>query len=246
MELITRSLPPSSASSANSKLTQSLHDCSSPLASLKMSDLMSPLVGCDDHDLLLHPSLKQEGTIYRSTSHLGETQLQHLSISQFSEEVLYFLQLSQRKPGNSDDGTLQQEHRVLENVNPAMRGTYSVTPHHLMSPVGRNAITKTLRKPLLNHSSRGNAKNRIKRQFQLLQHHLKEQMDLPNYGTQEAILQGLSEKHPRYTGIISALPLVAKCIPDNLKKELMAKTNSDTMKLGILLIKRWSIWAASS
>jgi hypothetical protein len=207
---------------------------------------MPPLAGCNGHALLLHPSLDQEGTIYRAMSHVGKTQLQHLSVLQFSEEVLYFLQLSQSKAAHSDNGTLQQQHRVLQNANPAMTGTSSVTPNHLMRPVGRNAITKTLRKPLLNHSSRGNPTNRIKRQLQLLQHHLKEQMDLPNYGTQEAILQGLSEKHPRYTGIIRALPLVAKCFPDNLKKGLMAKTSSDTMKLGILLIKRWSIWAASS
>lgn len=246
MDRITKSPAPLSDSSANYKLAQSLHDYSSPLASHELNDLMPPLVDSNDHALLLHPSLKEEGTIYRPMSHVGKTQLQYLSISQFSEKVLYFLHLSQSKVAHSDDGTLQQQHGVLQNVNPAMTGISSVTPHHLMRPVGRNAITKTLRKPLLNHSSRGNAKNRIKRQLQLLQHHLKEQMDLPNYGTQEAILQGLSEKHPRYTGIIRALPLVAKCIPDNLKKELMAKTNSDTMKLGILLIKRWSIWAASS
>jgi hypothetical protein len=245
MECITRSPAPLSASSADYKLSQSPHDCSSPLVSLELSDLMSPLVGCNDHALQLHPSLKQEGTIYRPMSHVGKTQLQHLSILQFSEQVLYFLQLSQRKAALSDDRTLQQQHPILQNVNPATRGTSLVTPYYLMRPVGRNAITKTPRKPLLNHGSQGNAKNRIKMQFQLLHHYLKEQMDLPNYETQE-ILQGLSEKHPRYTGIVRALPWVAKCIPDNFKRELMAKTNSDTMKLGILLIKRWSIWAASS
>lgn len=244
MDRITRSPAPLSDSWANYKLAQSLHDCSSPLASLELNDLMPPLVDCNDHALLLHPSLKEEGTIYHPMSHVGKTQLQYLSISQFSEEVLYFLQLSQSKAAHSDDRTLQQQHRVLQNVNPATTGTSSVIPYYLMRPVGRNAITKTPRKPLLNHGSQGNAKNRIKMQLQLLHHHLKEQMDLPNYGTQE-ILHGLSEKHPRYTGIIRALPWVAKCIPDNLKKELRAKTNSDTMKLGILLIKRWSIWAAS-
>lgn len=245
MERITRSPAPLSASLADYKLSQSLHDCSSPLVSLELSDLMSPLVGCNDQALLLHPPLKQEGTIYRPMSHVGKAQLQHLSILQFSEEVIYFLQLSQSKSADPNDRTLQQQRPVPQNVNPAATGISSVTPYNLMRPVGRNAITKTPRKPLLNRGSQGNAKNRIKMQLHLLHHHLKEQMDLPIYGTQE-ILQGLSEKHPRYTGIIRALPWVAKCIPDNLKKELMAKTNSDTMKLGILLIKRWSIWAASS
>jgi hypothetical protein len=244
MERITRSPAPLSASSVEHRLSQSLHDCNRPPASLELIDLIPPLVGCNDDALLLHPSLKQEGTMYRPVSHVGNTPLQHLTILQFSEEILYLLQLSQSKEVYSDDRTLQQQDGVLQIVNPTTAGPSSATLSYPMRPVGRNAVTKTS-KPVHKHSSRGSAKSRIKRQLQLLQHHLKEQMDLPNYGNQEAILQGLSEKHPRYTGIIRALPLVAKCIPDNLKKELMAKTNSDTMKLGIMLIKRWSIWAAS-
>lgn len=207
---------------------------------------MPPSIGCNDNKLLLHPSLKQEGIIYRLMSHGNEPQRQHLSILQFSEEVLLFLQLSRNKAVHSDDTTSQQQCRVLQNVDPSTTGKSSITSCYPVRSVGPNAITKTRSKPIANYGFQGHAKNRIKRQLQLLQHHLKEQMDLPNYGSQEAILQGLSEKHPKYTGIVRALPLVAKCIPDNLKKEIMAKTNSDTMKLGILLIKKWGIWAASS
>ncbi|KAJ5865188.1 uncharacterized protein N7529_007104 [Penicillium soppii] len=31
---------------------------------------MPPLAGCNGHALLLHPSLNQEGTIYRAMSHV--------------------------------------------------------------------------------------------------------------------------------------------------------------------------------
>ncbi|KAJ6019406.1 hypothetical protein N7522_001473 [Penicillium canescens] len=95
------------------------------------------------------------------------------------------------------------------------------------------------------HGAQRRTRNIVKSQLQLLHHHLKEQMDLPNYETQDKILQGLSDKHPRYIGLIRAIPLVAKCIPDNLKKDLLAKSNSETMKLGIMLMKTWNIWAAS-
>jgi hypothetical protein len=120
-----------------------------------------------------------------------------------------------------------------------------MAPCSTKGPIGRGAITKTHSRTLTYRGAQRRTKNIVKSQLQLLHRYLKEQMDLPNYETQETILQGLSDKHPRYIGLIRAIPLVAKCIPDNLKKDLIAKSNSETMKLGIMLMKRWSIWAAS-
>ncbi|KAJ5593565.1 hypothetical protein N7537_010469 [Penicillium hordei] len=247
MEGTTRSQTSPTSSPADYEPSQSLHHSNTPLAAANVTDPMQSLFRCDDYSLSLHPSRKQYGTVYGPMGHVDvdEVGLQALTVAEFSKEVLYFLQLSQSKDIHSDNRKMQHPHGAHEQVNSTTTGSSPIALCYLNRPRGRNAVAKARSKAVFHNDSHGNAKNRMKRQLQVLQQHLREQMDLPNYGTQDSLLEGLSEKHPRYSGIIRALPLVAKCIPDSLKKDLVEKTNSETIKLGIMLMKRWSIWAAS-
>jgi hypothetical protein len=201
--------------------------------------------GYDGESSPLTTTRKGQGTIYHPLELPEETQLQDLSISNFSKEVLGFLHLCQKKRVQPNEIVLQRRQIALGHFDSTTIGQGPMAPCNTKRPVGRGAITKTHSKTVTYHGTQRRTKNIIKSQLQLIHHHLKEQMDLPNHETQETILQGLSDKHPRYIGLIRALPLVAKCIPDNLKKDLIAKSNSETMKLGITLMKRWSIWAMS-
>jgi hypothetical protein len=77
-----------------------------------------------------------------------------------------------------------------------------------------------------------------KAQLQFLENHVKDHNDLFIDG--EALLHSVAAAYPKYNQVIRALPMLVNLVPEELKERLMAKENVQFLKIGALLLKRWT------
>ena len=74
---------------------------------------------------------------------------------------------------------------------------------------------------------------------QQLQLHLTEQIDQSTHVTQELVLGKIAQRFPRYKSLINAIPAVAECIPEDLKKGLVVRAQSKSFQIALVLLKTW-------
>jgi hypothetical protein len=72
-----------------------------------------------------------------------------------------------------------------------------------------------------------------------LQLHLTQQIDQSTHVTQEQVLGRIAQRFPKYKSVISAIPAVAECIPEDLKKHLVVRAQSKSFKIALVLLKTW-------
>lgn len=77
-----------------------------------------------------------------------------------------------------------------------------------------------------------------KAQLRFLEDHIKDQSDLFSDG--EALLHNVATAYPKYNQIIRALPMLVSLVPEELKEKLKVKENVQFLKIGALLLKRWT------
>jgi hypothetical protein len=72
-----------------------------------------------------------------------------------------------------------------------------------------------------------------------LQLHFIEQIDQSTYITQEQVLQRIAHRFPKYQSVISAIPAMAECIPEDLRKDLVVRAQSKSFKIAFVLLQTW-------
>jgi hypothetical protein len=72
-----------------------------------------------------------------------------------------------------------------------------------------------------------------------LQVHLTEQIDQSTHITQEQVLGSIAQRFPKYKSVISAIPAMAECIPEDFKKDLVVRVQSKSFKIALVLLKTW-------
>lgn len=74
---------------------------------------------------------------------------------------------------------------------------------------------------------------------QQLQLHLAEQIDQSMHVTQEQVVGRIAQRFPKYKSVINAIPAVAECIPEDLKKDLVVRAQSKSFQIALVLLKAW-------
>jgi hypothetical protein len=50
---------------------------------------------------------------------------------------------------------------------------------------------------------------------------------------------GIAQRFPKYKLVLSAIPAMAECIPEDLKKDLVARAQSQSFKIAFVSLKTW-------
>jgi hypothetical protein len=81
----------------------------------------------------------------------------------------------------------------------------------------------------------------IKKQIQSISRYINRQTNMPGGEVLESILRDMANKHPKYSQIIRALPVLLNYIPEKVKKDLMRKEHLEIMKIGVIIVKHWGL-----
>jgi hypothetical protein len=112
-------------------------------------------------------------------------------------------------------------HKVAREGIRSIAAQVQATDHGTMA-LGRRAIRSSLIECI--------------QQLHLL---LVEQIDQSTHVTQEQVLGRIAQRFPKYKSVISAIPAVAKCIPEELKQRLAVRSQSKSFKIALVLLNTW-------
>ena len=171
-------------------------------------------------------------------------QQDYISPLNFSTEIIRFLQISQ--------GNYMHPHEKYKRVQPPVDGEKIVATEPTLWPVRSkhkalarpNVMNVSSMRTLAFRSTKRIAREIIKNHVRSIKHYVKERANLSVGEIHESILQELAHKHPKYSQVIRMLPLLLKYVPEKVKKDLMTKEHAEIVKIGIMIMKKWSLWTS--